>query len=310
MEVYSEILASEVAQKIAPECFVEYSLVEMDLKNLSQCRFFTEEKTGMVPYYCFWAGRNTDIDEMLEFFCKIGSELQFRKMMVIDSLIFNVDRHLNNFGVLIDNDTLAIKGMAPIYDLNLSLFGDDKKQTFEDIYSCVSSHHPSFGGDFVRLGHQMLTEELRTAVSEMQDFTFSFRGNDEFEEWRVKKLEEIIRKQAKAILSEEYLTVRQVFQGCKSERTKLEEKKYNLIRLNASFFATEFEEYKQYSEYGSYHVSVLEDPEQKLVEVYIDDPEDMGTIMLDFIGRHISQKGKQFPEDLVDRICGIFEKYK
>ena len=101
---------------------------------------------------------------MLEFFCEIGSELQFRKMMVIDSLIFNVDRHLNNFGVLIDNDTLAIKGMAPIYDLNLSLFGDDKKQTFEDIYSCVSSHHPSIGGDFVRLGHQMLTEELKCRI--------------------------------------------------------------------------------------------------------------------------------------------------
>lgn len=310
VEVYSEILASEVAQKIAPECSVVYSLAKRDLKNLSQCRFFTDEKMGMVPYYCFWSGQNTDIGEMLEFFCEIGSELQFRKMMVIDSLIFNVDRHLNNFGVLIDNDTLAIKGMAPIYDLNLSLFGDDKKQTFEDIYSCVSSHHPSIGGDFVRLGHQMLTEELRTAVSEMQDFTFDFRGNDEFEEWRVKKLEEIIHMQAKVILSEEDLTVRQVFQGCKSEKTRQEEKKYGLIRLNAAFFTTEFEEYTQYSEYRSYNVSVMENPEQKIVEVYIDNPDNTGTITLDFIGRSVSQKGKQFPENLVDRICGIFEKYK
>lgn len=310
LEIYSEVLASEVAQKIAPECSVKYSLEKKYLKNHSKCRFFTDEKTGLVPYYYFWSGRNTDIDEMLEFFCEIGSEMLFRKMMVIDSLIFNVDRHLNNFGVLIDNDTLAIKGMAPIYDLNLSLFGDDKKQTFEDIYSCVSSHRPSFGGDFVRLGHQMLTTEMRTAVSEMQDFTFRFRGNNEFEEWRVKKLEEIIHMQAKAILSNEDLTARQVFQGCKSEKIRQEEKKYDLIRLNASFFATEFEEYTQYSAYRSYKVSVLEDPEQKIVEVYIDDPEDMGTIMLDFIGRHISQKGKQFPEELVDRICVIFEKYK
>lgn len=310
VEVYSEILASEVAQKIAPECSVEYSLAKRYLRNHSKCRFFTDEKTGMVPYYCFWSGRNTDIEEMLGFFCEIGSEIQFRKMMVIDSLIFNVDRHLNNFGVLIDNDTLAVKGMAPIYDLNLALFGDDKKQTFEDIYSCVSSHHPTFGGDFVRLGHQMLTTEMRTAVSEMQDFIFRFRGNDEFEEWRVKKLEEIIHMQAKAILSDEDLTVRQVFQGCKSEKTRQEEKKYGLIRLNAAFFTTEFEEYTQYSAYRSYKVSVLEDPEQKIVEVYIDDLEDTGTITLDFIGRNITQTGEQFPEDLIDRICSIFEKYK
>ncbi|MBR0519204.1 hypothetical protein IJJ97_05380 [bacterium] len=154
--------------------------------------------------------------------------------------------------------------MAPIYDLNLSLFGDDKKQTFEDIYSCVSSHHPSIGGDFVRLGHQMLTAELRTAVSEMQDFTFRFRGNNEFEEWRVKKLEVIIHMQAKAILSEEDHTARQVFQGCKSEKIRQEEKKYDLIRLNASFFATEFEEYTQYSAYRSYKVSVLEEKKIEL----------------------------------------------
>ncbi|MCR5126857.1 MAG: hypothetical protein K6B69_02015 [Lachnospiraceae bacterium] len=310
LEIYSEVLASEVAQKITSECSVEYSLEKKYRKIHSKCRFFTDEKTGLVPYYCFWTGRSTDIKDALEFFSEIGSETSFRKMMVIDSLIFNVDRHLNNFGVLIDNDTLAIKGMAPIYDLNLSLFGDDKKQTFEDIYSCVSSHHPSFGGDFVRLGHQMLTEELRTAVSEMQDFTFRFRGNDEFEEWRVKKLEEIIRKQAKAILAEEDHTTRQVFQGCTSEKTRQEEKKYGLIRLNAAFFTTEFEEYTQYSEYRSYNVSVMEDPEQKIVEVYIDNPDNTGTITLDFIGRSVSQKGKQFPEDLVDRICGIFEKYK
>ena len=144
----------------------------------------------------------------------------------------------------------------------------------------------------------------------MQDFTFDFRGNDEFEEWRVKKLEEIIHMQAKVILSEEDLTVRQVFQGCKSEKTRQEEKKYDLIRLNAAFFTMEFEEYTQYSAYRSYNASVMEDPEQKIVEVYINNPEDTGTITLDFVGRHISQKGKQFPEDLVDRICGIFEKYK
>ena len=37
-------------------------------------------------------------------------------MMVFDALICNVDRHLNNFGVLVDNRTNKIKCMAPLFD--------------------------------------------------------------------------------------------------------------------------------------------------------------------------------------------------
>ncbi|MBR6850450.1 MAG: hypothetical protein IKM88_09475, partial [Lachnospiraceae bacterium] len=148
------------------------------------------------------------------------------------------------------------------------------------------------------------------AIDEDAYYKENGRKIRETREYTVKKLEEIIHMQAMVILSEEDLTVRQVFQGCKSEKTRQEEKKYGLIRLNAAFFTTEFEEYTQYSEYRSYNVSVMENPEQKIVEVYIDNPDNTGTITLDFIGRSVSQKGKQFPENLVDRICGIFEKYK
>ena len=57
-------------------------------------------------------------------------------------------------------------------------------------------------------------------------------------------------------------------------------------------------------------LSVLVDPEEKIVEVYIDNQKDTGTITLDFIGRNSTQRGKRFPRDSVDRICGIFKKYE
>ena len=46
-------------------------------------------------------------------------------MIVLDYIIANEDRHLNNFGAIRDANTLAWIGMAPIYDSGASL-GFDK----------------------------------------------------------------------------------------------------------------------------------------------------------------------------------------
>ena len=43
------------------------------------------------------------------------------QMMVLDYLIANEDRHLNNFGLLRDPDTLDYLGPAPLYDSGSSL---------------------------------------------------------------------------------------------------------------------------------------------------------------------------------------------
>lgn len=58
---------------------------------------------------------------MFDYFESIGASQAFREMLVVDSLCFNQDRHAGNYGVLFDNDTLEIKGMAPVFDLNLSM---------------------------------------------------------------------------------------------------------------------------------------------------------------------------------------------
>ena len=47
------------------------------------------------------------------------------RMMVLDYLIANEDRHLNNFGALRNAETLEWLGMAPVYDSGSS-FGYDK----------------------------------------------------------------------------------------------------------------------------------------------------------------------------------------
>lgn len=47
--------------------------------------------------------------------------LDCAKMVTLDALIYNADRHADNFGVLRDPDTGRILGLAPNFDNNLSL---------------------------------------------------------------------------------------------------------------------------------------------------------------------------------------------
>ncbi len=310
MEAYCEVMASEIAELIAPGVTVRYSLVDKWDKKLSECRFFTDEQTGFVPYYCFNIKQRPEMDEILAFFERIGGEDLFRRMQVLDALTFNTDRHLNNFGILMDNDTLKLNGMAPIFDLNLSLFGDMQDASFDDFYSAATSHRPCIGQDFIQIGRNMMTDSIRDAVKNVADFSFSFRGDDVFKPWRVEKIERIVREQAKALLSEEEITVRQLYVNWKSEKTKEDEKKYEMIVSLAHDFVSELETAIQKTSYKDYDISIMEDAELRSAEVYIDDPDGKGTVTLSFIGHSITQTGRQFPEDLISRICDIYERYR
>ena len=47
---------------------------------------------------------------------------RFADIFLFDALIFNTDRHMGNFGYLVDNDTNEIVGAAPIFDNGYGLF--------------------------------------------------------------------------------------------------------------------------------------------------------------------------------------------
>lgn len=46
---------------------------------------------------------------------------EYKKMVLLDALVYNVDRHLYNFGVLRDRSTGRVISLAPVYDHNLAL---------------------------------------------------------------------------------------------------------------------------------------------------------------------------------------------
>ena len=209
LEPYCEMLASEIAAVISPDNYVPYRTVLLHDKLASKCNLFTNEQHGYASFSKLMKAKS--LQDMFDFFDRIGASQAFREMLVVDSLCFNQDRHAGNYGVLFDNDTLEIIGMAPIFDLNLSMLPYVSMKDFDSIGDKLFEYAPVLGDDFTRIGQMAMNDTLRDRVKTICDFSFAFQGDDVFTPERVRAMEGIIRRQAQALLSSETLRTKDVF---------------------------------------------------------------------------------------------------
>lgn len=209
LEPYCEALASEIIHRADPGS-VQYSVLKFHGETVTRCRAFTDEDVGFVPLRKL-VSRGITLEGMLDFFDGIGCREQFQRMLVLDSVTFNVDRHLGNMGILVDNDTQEILGIAPNFDFNLSMLPYVFGEEFEDIGRKLLDYGPAVGDDFTRMGQKMLTSEIRRELIGLDGFRFSFRGNRDFIPERVRMMEELVHRQIRAVLKGDILYTKDVF---------------------------------------------------------------------------------------------------
>lgn len=209
-EPYCEHMSSEIA-KVLCRNSVSYDLVNFHDRMASKCRLFTDECTGYTSVAKVFGREKVSFDDELRMFSEIGAEEAYREMVVLDSVIFNEDRHRGNYGVLFNTDSLQLKGMAPIFDLNMSLLFSFMPEDFENLGDVLLEHGPKIGNDFLQIGHAALTDNIRDRIKDLKDFHFSFRGDDFFTAERVKTLEEIVGRQSEALLSNDKIQTKDVF---------------------------------------------------------------------------------------------------
>lgn len=208
LEPYCEVLASELAERICASS-VGYQLAQIHGQLASKCLLFTNESYGFVPYSRL--DQAVSADGMLQFYTMIGAEDAFRRMLVLDSLTFNIDRHTGNHGVFVNNRTQHIMGMAPVFDLNLAMFPYLEQEDFAHIGTKMLEYAPGIGVDFTEVGQAALTPEIRRDLVSLKGYEFLFRGDDRFTEDRIKKLEVIVNTQIEALLSKEKLRTKEIF---------------------------------------------------------------------------------------------------
>ena len=100
----------------------------------------------------------------------------FRRM-VLDVVILDIDRHLGNFGVLFDTDTMEIQTMAPVFDNNRSLLFDLDDDQLDHAERYIPRLTPRLGTDFVIAARALLTDAIRSDLVNLQGFAFRQHPN-------------------------------------------------------------------------------------------------------------------------------------
>ena len=196
-EPYSEYYASQIAAAMGLD-HVEYSLRKFKGYLCSTCNIFTSDKLGYLP-----AGRIMSVAEALE-------DKRFADIFFFDALIFNTDRHLGNFGYLVDNDKNEIVGAAPIFDNGYGLFSlalyrpGDRLDEFSDLAKYVSRVKPALYSKWLGFPGG-ITKSMLERMKALKGFRFKrhkyynlpqhrLRSIEKFLQSRILQIEEFAQK--------------------------------------------------------------------------------------------------------------------
>lgn len=148
---YSEFFASKFIDFIGIQGnTVEYWVEEKHtlnglIKPYSVCKIFTNEAVGLVEYKDS-IYKDMEILELAKYLRDTGKTKDLytlTDMLMIDSIILNIDRHSRNIGFLVDNESLSIIGVAPIYDNDCSLGSTISlcEKSFDDAFNEIKEYH-------------------------------------------------------------------------------------------------------------------------------------------------------------------------
>ena len=191
-EPYSEYYAAQLADAMGLP-HVTYDLAMFKGHLCSTCPLFTSERLGYLP-----ASRWLSKEESL-------SEPRFSDIFFFDALIFNSDRHLGNFGYLVDNDTNEIVGAAPIFDNGYGLFSraldklGDAKDDFADLRTYLERVHPSLLGSWLDFPGG-LTPERRARLKRLEGFRFRRHRRYNLNDRRLFEIEVFLQRRISQIL--------------------------------------------------------------------------------------------------------------
>ncbi|MCL2159943.1 MAG: HipA domain-containing protein, partial [Oscillospiraceae bacterium] len=130
-EPFNEVIASAVLRRL-DIAHVDYTIAFDNNKPYSLCENFVTPETELIPAWRIKEAfkrdhRDSDYAHLIRCCEKLGMsgteiELALTKILVLDYIISNEDRHYNNFGFVRNAETLEWSGFAPIYDSGTSLW--------------------------------------------------------------------------------------------------------------------------------------------------------------------------------------------
>lgn len=126
MQPFNEVLATMICERLGFK-HIPYTIDIVKDKVVSKCECFINKNTELVSAYQI-LHNNCDLDKAYETYINIlesnnisNAREEIENMFILDFLILNEDRHLNNFGIIRNVETLNWIETAPIFDNGQSL---------------------------------------------------------------------------------------------------------------------------------------------------------------------------------------------
>lgn len=197
-EPYSEYMASCLLKAMDMPNFAEYTLKKYHNILVSSCELFTNEDYGFTPVCNMYNPKL--FKEIPLIFKKLGLSHEFNDLMVFDALIWNPDRHLNNYGFIVDNQTYKIEGMAPIFDNGEGLLPyytmDKDIEEYSKKYDIQNS-----GISFEGVLSRCFEERHQKMLKKLDGFKFPSDPLFDLPAERVERLEDLLQKRIKWLCS-------------------------------------------------------------------------------------------------------------
>lgn len=204
-EPYSEYYSCQLLKSLGIP-YIDYDLEMYQNELVSVCKIFTSKDIAYVPIHLI--ANIDDIDKAYNWCLEHNLEEAFGNMIIFDALIYNHDRHLGNFGIIKDNHTGDILGMAPIFDngagllayTSLSKFKD--LATFEDYYKNNNDFNMSnYWIDFRDLVKKYCTSKQLDKLKKLDNFKFTKHPRYNLLEDRLEYLNILIDYRIKELMS-------------------------------------------------------------------------------------------------------------
>jgi hypothetical protein len=201
-EPYHEVVAHIVASRLGIKT-IPYRLEERHGKTVSISKLFTTKQIGLVTGGEYLDHKYTSVKtkRLTDFLAAMKSDgidpRGFYAMCFLDYTIENFDRHLNNWGFSVDNQSQRILGISPIWDNGMSL-DYDKPQDMRERFDFASFNIKydfikdcEYARDFVRMANKLLaTIKSGDLLKQIRSETGVFYHDPELHKNTVKFVEE------------------------------------------------------------------------------------------------------------------------
>lgn len=196
-EPYSEFYAAQVAEAMGIP-HVTYGLSKWKGQLCSTCELFTSKDISFVPASTLIS--TSRISQIIDWFDDHGWKNDLADMLVLDAIIRNTDRHLGNFGFLVDNHTNELLRPAPIFDNGLSLYCYVMDNDLNNLSEQEKTLAPALYADFDEVALHVIGQKQKQELRHLLTFKFKKHSRYNLSDERIKMLESAIQGKVRYLL--------------------------------------------------------------------------------------------------------------